>query len=346
MKIIPQKLILIITLIIFLVTSYDSTIANANFNPPPGRPLNVGVLLYNESDLFISLIKKNLENIQRNNEDKLNFIFFDGKGNTTITHELAIQLSQGYYDLLLMNLMTPSPENTEQIISSLKSRNIPFVLFISEVSEKLIFNYKKAAIVGFSLINPGATQGQILVDAWNTDKNSIDKNKDNKLQYIMLKGDPTLIVTTARTNAALETITNAGIKIDELASINIYWDKELAKTTMASLFLRYGNSIEAIISNNDAMAIGAIKALQKFGYNKGNKDKSIAVVGFDAIPEAQELIKKGIMLGSVLNDAKTFAEMLYNVGVNLTLGKSPIEGTQYKLNPTGTIIIPHEKFLK
>ena len=57
------------------------------------------------------------------------------------------------------------------------------------------------------------------------------------------------------------------------------------------------NKIEVIIANNDSMAIGAIQALQEYGYNKGDKTKIIPVVGVDAIPEAQDLIKKGIMTG-------------------------------------------------
>ncbi len=46
--------------------------------------------------------------------------------------------------------------------------------------------------------------------------------------------------------------------------------------------LIYGNRIEAIISNNDEMAIGAaIEALQKYGYNTGNKSTSIALLGLE-----------------------------------------------------------------
>lgn len=63
--------------------------------------------------------------------------------------------------------------------------------------------------------------------------------------------------------------------------------------------LRYGDKIEAIISNNDAMAIGAIEALQKYGYNKEDKSKYIPVFGIDGIPAAKDLINKGVMTGTV-----------------------------------------------
>ena len=38
------------------------------------------------------------------------------------------------------------------------------------------------------------------------------------------------------------------------------------------------------------MAIGAIEALQKYGYNTGDKSRTIPIVGVDGIPEAKKLI--------------------------------------------------------
>jgi methyl-galactoside transport system substrate-binding protein len=53
---------------------------------------------------------------------------------------------------------------------------------------------------------------------------------------------------------------------------------------MESSLLTLGNKLEAIISNNNAMAIGAIKVLQKYGYNKGANTTYIPVVGVDGLP--------------------------------------------------------------
>ena len=123
------------------------------------------------------------------------------------------------------------------------------------------------------------------------------------------------------------------------------WDKELAKNAIESLFLKYGGKIEAIIANNDAMAIGAIEALQKYGYNKGDKTKTIPVVGIDAIPEAKDLIKKGFMTGTVIQDPPAMAEALYTVGMNLVDNKNPLEGTDYKFDETGVAIrIPYKEY--
>jgi len=114
---------------------------------------------------------------------------------------------------------------------------------------------------------------------------------------------------------------------------------------MKSVLLRYGNKIEAVIANNDAMAIGAVEALQKYGYNKGNKSMYIPVVGVDALPEARDLIKKGFITGTVIQDPREEAEAIYLIGQNLVASNSPLSGTKYKFDETGRIVrIPYYEF--
>lgn len=105
------------------------------------------------------------------------------------------------------------------------------------------------------------------------------------------------------------------------------------------MYLKYDGKIEAIISNNDAMAVGAIEALQKYGYNTGDKSKNVAVVGIDGLPEAINLIDKGFMTGTIIQDPKVEAEMFYTIGMNMVNNLNPLENTNYKM-VDGEIIIP------
>ena len=98
-----------------------------------------------------------------------------------------------------------------------------------------------------------------------------------------------------------------------------------------------------IIANNDSMAIGAIKALLELGYNKGDERMTIPVVGFDGIIEAQELIRKDIMAGTVIQDPNEFAKAFYIVGMNIVNNRQPLDGTEYKTDTDGiAIIIPYQ----
>ena len=73
----------------------------------------------------------------------------------------------------------------------------------------------------------------------------------------------------------------------------------------------------------------------------------IAVVGVDAIQEARDLINKGFMTGTVVQDAAAMAEALYITGMNLAVGKIATYGTDYKFDSTGVSIrIPYSEYIK
>ena len=145
-----------------------------------------------------------------------------------------------------------------------------------------------------------------------------------------------------RTKSSISTIEDFGIKTQELSRRVLFWNQQLAKEAIASLLLQYSNNIEMIIANNDAMAIGAIEALQKYGYNKGDPTKTIPVFGIDGIPVAQDLIKKGFMTGTVFEDTNETAEAIYKVGMNLVNNIPPLEDTPYKFTKGETVIeIPY-----
>jgi len=335
-------LILVLVILIILVTSFNFKTITASSNIDTKKPIRVGVLLYNFEDVYFSLLRKNLESIQKENENKVEFVFFDGKTNAATQHQVIDNMISDSFDLLLLNIVEPRESVVEDIINKAKLKNIPVVFFISTIPNlDILKTYPKAAYIFSDFKELPILEGQIIVDAWNKDKGSIDKNGDNKLQYIMLKGRASSALSDTRTKYAIEAINNAGIQTEELETVVTNWNRQIARDAITSLFLQYGPDIEAIITNDDSLAIGAIEALQKYGYNLGNKSKTIAVVGIDALPEVQELIRKGYMLGSVFHNPRTEAEAIYNIGMNLANGKNITEGTNYKIDPLG-VMIPAE----
>lgn len=325
------------------VTSTSSELNNR-------RIVNVAVLLYSFDDLFMSQLKQSLQDIQNQNKDKVQFTFYDGKNNIAIQEETLDSLLNSNIDLFMLNLADTKESVMKDFILKVKQKGVPVI--VVEASPQTIPDlskyYDKAAFVGVANSEQaGIEQGKILVDQWNTNKEVIDKNNDNILQYVLLKGEAGNSVADERTYYSLSTINDPGIKTEELANINANWFKGLAKDAVENLLLKYDGRIEAIIANNDAMAIGAIEALQKYGYNTGDKSKYVSVVGIDAIPEARELVDKGIMTGTVIQDPKALAEGYYRVGMNLVNGEEPIVNTNYKI-VDGLIEIPvnYQKYVK
>lgn len=113
------------------------------------------------------------------------------------------------------------------------------------------------------------------------------------------------------------------------------------------MFIRYDGKIEAIIANNDTLALGATKLLQKYGYNTGDESKRIPIVGINKVPETIDLVNKNIMDGTVIQDAPAMAQALYTIGMNLVNNKSPLDGTDYKPDESGVIIqLPYKGYIK
>jgi len=310
------------------------------------KPVKVDVLLYRFDDAYISLVRQSLEDIQKKNEGKIEFTFYDGKDDQSIQNQtIDTLLENKSTDLLLVNLV--DVKSAQEVINKIKQENIPVILFNREpLNMDAVQSYAKAYFVGTNAEEAGVLQGEILINEWNSNKVNVDKNKDNIMQYIMLKGERNNLEAIARTKYSVSTINDAGITTQELDSQFDNWDKEQARNTTKMLLSRLGNNIEVIIANNDAMAIGAIEALQESGYNNGDKARMIPVVGVDAIPEAIDLIKKGFMTGTVIQDAPAMAQALYTVGMNLIHNKNPLDGTEYKSDDTGVAIrIPYHEYI-
>lgn len=306
------------------------------------EPVRVAVLFASYDDLYTPLVKQAIEMVQKEKEDTVQYTFFDGQDNQSIQNEqLNEVLMKGEVDLILLNVVNLEGE---KYANRIKENNLPVIVFGTTGIEP-IKAYTKAYWIGTAPVVGGILQGKILVELWNSRKEYIDRNKDNVMQYIMLKGKSDNIYTIERTKNSILTANKAGIMTQELASQECNGNEEEAKEAIKSLFLKFGNNIEVIIANNDAMAIGAIKALQEYGYNLGDEKRTIYVVGFDGIEEARDLIKKGIMAGTVVQDPYDYAKAFYEVGMNLVNNRNPLLGTDYKFGESGVSIILEHKGL-
>lgn len=340
------KFIGLFVIMITIILSYNKNLAEADMQLIKGKTIRVGVLLYRFDDVYISLVRQSLEKVQAENEGKVEFTFYDGKNNQSVQNEtLDALLKKNNVDLLLVNLVETN--STRDVINKIKEQNVPIILFNREpVSIEAIKSYNKSCYIGTETTEAGVLQGKVITNVWNNNKSAIDKNNDEILQYIMLVGENDNLEAITRSKYSILSINNSGIKTEELALKVCNWNEEEAKNATKALISQLGNKVEAIISNNDSMAIGAIEALQEYGYNKGDKTQTITVVGVDAIPEAQKLIKEGIMAGSVLQDSYALAKALYEVGTNLVYNRNPIYDTEYKFDATGVSIrLPYEEYI-
>lgn len=347
-----KKLILVFVIIIITISIYNirnDISTNASSEDNNRKVVNVGVSFFDFDDLYLSYVRRSLQEIQNRHPDSVKFNFLNAKDNQAIQDENIDYLSKEDFDIVLINLHDINENTITDALIKNKVTNKPVIFFNVEpfTIPPILKSYEKAVIISNDAKQSGILEGKIIVDAWNSNKSRLDKNNDNILDYVMLKGERDNIDTIDRSKYSISTINEAGIKTNELATIGCRWKKNCAKIAVKNLFFKFGDKIEAIIANNDAMAIGAIEALQEYGYNTGHNSKQIAVVGIDAVPEAKELVDKGIMTGTVIQDYNELAEALYTVGMNLVNNRPPLENTNYKFNKSGvTIELPYYEYKK
>ena len=226
---------------------------------------------------------------------------------------------------------------SQGIIDKAKAANIPVVFINREPTEEMLASYEKAYYVGAKPEESGTEAGE-LIAAYFKAHPEADKNKDGKLQFILLKGENGHQDMIARSKYSVEALQAAGVNPVEIASAIANWDKLQAMNIMNAFIMSIGpENIEAVIANNDEMALGAVEALKASDYNKGDPAMYIPVVGVDANASALDAMDRGEMLGTVLNDADGQGSAAVKLAVSLAQNGSPeTAGGKY-------IWIPYQK---
>ena len=209
--------------------------------------------------------------------------------------------------------------------------NVPIIFFNKEITDYDVNNsYENAYQVTSTGGDYGASiQAQMVIDYWK-EHPEMDKNGDGKLQLVYLMGDPGHTASQPRCDYLKSTIEDAGIEIDLLAEDTGMWVTATAKEKMDAWVSKYGDEIECCVAGNDAMALGALSAVEAAGFNTDGEESSkyIPIYGIDALPEILSKIESGEITGSVLQDAKTQGQTIVKMAENLTSGKDAVDGIE------------------
>jgi methyl-galactoside transport system substrate-binding protein len=299
----------------------------------------VGATIYKFDDNFMSYVRRAMETSAKGN---VNLMLNDSQNDQAKQIEQVDTLIAKGAKSLAINLVDPKAAQT--IVDKAKAKDIPVIFFNKEPDESVLQGYDKAYYVGTTSSESGVLQGELIAKAWEANKDKWDKNHDGKLQYVLLKGEPGHPDAEARTKYVVDTVKSKGIQVEQLAMDTAMWDATKATEKMDAWVSKYSDKIEFVIANNDGMALGAISSLEKAGYFSG--DKFVPVVGVDAIPEALEMIEKGKMVGTVLNDAKNQGKATIDLAANAAKGKDVLDGTEWKLDDKKAVRVPYVEITK
>lgn len=288
----------------------------------------VGISIYKFDDNFMTLYRNELQRyfVEELGFKKENIVIQDGKGDQAEqTNQIQNFITQKY-DVLILNLVQAS--SAPEVTDMCKEAGIPVVYINREPDVAEEDRWKAESInatyVGCDARQSGTFQGKEILETANKG----DINGDGKVSYIMIQGDPENVDAQYRTEFSVKALTDAGMEVEELLKQRGDWDQAKAQQIAQDALTQHGDKIEVIFCNNDAMALGALQAIEAAGRTV-NED--IYLVGVDALTEAVQNVIDGKQTGTVFNDHFSQAEMAANCAVSFLKGEAvePVNMVDY-----------------
>ena len=272
----------------------------------------IGSAIYKFDDTFMTGVRTAMEGQAKEKGATLELVDSQNK-QPTQNEQIDTFITKG------VNALAINPVDSTSagpVIEKAKAKKLPIVFLNRQPSEADMKSYDKVWYVGAHAEQSGTQSGEIIADYFKAHPEA-DKNKDGVIQYVMLQGEPGHQDATLRTEYSIKAIEAAGFKTQKLAADTAMWDKAKATDLMKAFMTGQGvDKIEAVLCNNDDMALGAVEALKAEGYNKGDAAKYIPVVGVDATAPALQAMKEGSLLGTVLNDAANQGKATVNIAAS------------------------------
>ena len=279
----------------------------------------VGISIYQFNDNFMTLYREEL--VRYLTEDlgfaAENVVVQDGKGDQAEqTNQIQNFITQ-QYDVLILNLVQAS--SAPDVTDMCHAAGIPVVYINREPDvaeeERWASEGIAATYVGCDARQSGTYQGEEILETATKG----DINGDGVVSYIMIQGDPENVDAQYRTEFSVKALTDAGMEVEELLIQRGDWDQAKAQQIAQDALTQFGDQIEVVFCNNDAMALGALQAIEAAGRTV-NED--IYLVGVDALTEAVQNVIDGKQTGTVFNDHFSQAQSAGDIAVQMLAGEA------------------------
>ena len=274
--------------------------------------LDIGVCIYKFDDNFMTLYRTELENYLTGLGHTVTVV--DGKNDQAEqTNQINSFIAQGV-DVLIVNLVQSTAAAT--VIDLAAAADIPVVFINREPVAEDLAIWEKVCYVGADARQSGSFQGEIVLAT----ESKGDLNGNGKVDYVMIMGDPENVDAQQRTEFSVKALTDAGMEVNKLFEQRGDWDQAKGQELAATALAQFGNEIDVIFCNNDAMALGAVQAIRDAGRVVG---EDILLLGVDALPEAVELIEAGEMTGTCVNDHNGQSHKAADIAIEMAGGMTP-----------------------
>lgn len=279
--------------------------------------IHIGVTYYSRSDTYLNELLEHFKEAVRTleeNEMHTAVTVTDAGGSQKTQNDQVKELIDAGCNVLCVNLVDRSAPS--EIIDMAREKEISVIFFNREPVAEDLMQQDGLYYVGADAKESGMMQGELAAD-WIRENSWIDRNKDGKIQYVVLEGEPGHQDAIIRTENAVNTLKNEGIELEKLSYQMANWNRAQAQNRMEQMISQYQNGIELVLANNDDMALGAMDAYRKRNYT----ESALPVFfGIDGTKEGLQAVMDSRMAGTVYNDKEGQAEAMAKLAVALVTG--------------------------
>lgn len=294
----------------------------------------IGVMIFDYANNYVTYVRNAITTVAG---DDVEIQMVDAQNDQARqVEQIDLMINKGAR-VLCVNAVDPTAASS--IISKAKAADIPLVFFNRCPSEADMMSYDKCWYVGNDPYESGNMQAEMAMEAFKANP-SFDKNGDGIMQYVIIQGTMGHPDAVARTQANQDIFTESGFKAELLDTQTGDFKTAAAKDVMDVWMGKYGDEIEMILSNNDAMLLGAIESCKAEGYF-GAGDKVMGAVGINALPEVLDLIENETIIGSIMSNAYEEGASIYAMAHNALEGKDVMDGVNGELGGMKDLRVPY-----
>lgn len=297
----------------------------------------VGVAYYDQSDTFINALIDCLKEESREYEDKgceVAMQFRGAGGSQRTQNDQVKELIDAGCNVLCVNLVDRA--DPSEIIDLARENDVPVIFFNREPVAEDMMQWDRLYYVGALAGQSGTMQGELAVELIRSDA-GIDRDRDGKIQYVVLEGEPGHQDAIIRTENAVDTLKRNGIEVEKLSYGIANWNRAQAQNQMLQMISQHQNQIELVLANNDDMALGAIDAYEKLNYTESALPVFLGIDGTDVGLEA---VREEKMAGTVYNDKEGQAKAMMELAAALVTGEGM---DKIELEKERYIFLPYSK---
>ena len=296
------------------------------------QEVQVAVFSYNSDDPYIATF---VTQIEREAAGRFALTVHDARNAQILQNEQIATAIRARPSLVIVNPVDRL--GAYSIIRHLRELDIPVIFFNREPLARDLALWDRAYYVGARAEQSAHLQAELVMELFGDDPfalNERDTNGDGRVQTIILKGEQGHQDAEIRTAEVLRAFATERFALDVLAIEVANWNRDEAFAAMRDLLRSHGERLELVISNNDAMALGAIDRMRQNGYfvdsnGDGRIDAGdrrwLPVVGIDGITEAVAQIEAGYLYGTVVNDSQLMAEAIAELAEVILGRREPTE---------------------